>query len=202
MAITQQKSTPIGRHIKGGFILLKAELMASILSFFIYAVAFMFLKMESVWMIVYSVVSMLASFLFVYADASKIAQDDIKSHHQYEHYPLKGLVMGIVPLIVTALLILLWQMTYLPFFHSLIGKSQIASSVFMIMQTIFVGYTFPFRAFMSIVNNHVNWWAYLLIFLWPLMSGTVGYIAGIYHFSIYHKIFFPFVYKKKDDSKK
>ncbi len=191
--------TSAAAYIKGGFVLLKSQVMAAILSFFLYAVAFMFLKVNSIWMVLYSIVSTLACFLFVYADAYRLAENDLKPQSGAKIFPLKGWVFSLVPFAVTALITLLWQLIYLSPIQDNIATSSAASNIFLIMQTVFVGYTFPFRGFMNIADNHINWWAYLFIFLWPMMSAVVGYFAGLKKFSIYQKIIYPFLYKKKKD---
>jgi len=193
-----EKNSATARYIKGGFILLKSQILASITSFVIYLVAFLFLtKNNSFGLALYSICSMIATFLFIYSDAFKIAKDDLKASHNYEHYPLKGAVLEIVPALITTIIIVVWQLIYIPSFHALALQNSMANIVFLIIQTVFVGFTFPFRGFMQMNQNHISLISYFLIYLVPLLSSIGGYFAGTRDFYLYNKFIHPLIYKKK-----
>ena len=147
------------RYIKGGFILLKSQVLASITSFIIYLLAFLFLTKNAVGFAIYSTFSMIAIFLFVYSDAFKIAKDDLKPHHKYSHYPLKGAALEIVPVIITTIIIVAWQLVHTSLFRSLAYQNSIVNTILVIIQAIFVGYTFPFHGYTSFLPKQI----YLLL---------------------------------------
>lgn len=173
------------------------SVLVSHMVFVLIVSVFMFMLVASVMdkPVLYMAVSVLMSVMYffgLYAKGKEIAGRDKLSYTTTSTYLFKGSVLSLSVLVWNFVLWLLY--VYAWKFLTLNGQLFSFSGIF--YNIIYVFNTFMFSGFAEISGGKVEWYAHLLIYLVPLAAVTIGYIAGVYDFSVMEKVA-PFVYEKK-----
>ncbi len=192
----------VKRYIKDGMKLVGNYLMAVAAQIILFLIAFLSFIDNQVLMIIYCSIFIIVVFGFVYTAAARIAKRDLKPYYNVSHFPSRGFLIGLIPAALTTILIILWQLVYIPSFLDMAKYGGIPNYLYMADQFVFVIYTFPFNAFMQIDGNHITWYSYIMIYLIPYLASGLGYWAGNRNFSFYDKYIFRLIFKVKKDEKK
>lgn len=156
---------------------------------------FMFVALVMNKPVVYTAVSVLMSLIYffgLYSKGGELAHRDKLSYTTTSVYFFKGTVLSLSVLVWNFVLWLLYIFAW----NFLTIDGQLFSFTGIIYNILYVLNTFMFSGFAEISCGYVEWHAHLLIYLVPVVALTLGYIAGIYDFSIAEKLA-PFIYEKK-----
>lgn len=144
---------------------------------------------------IYAAVSVLMSLIYffgLYSKGSEFARRDKLSYTTTSVYLFKGTILSL-PIVVWNFV--LWLL-YIFAWNFLTIDGQLFSFTGIFYNILYVFNTFMFSGLAKISNGYVDWYAHLLIYLVPVVALTIGYIAGVYDFSIAEKLA-PFIYEKK-----
>lgn len=193
------------RYFLDGMKIVGNYLMAVASAVILFVVAFFSFINNQVLMTIFDSFFILVIFGFVYTAAARIARHDLKPYYSIKHFPMRGFLVGLVPVAVTSLLVLLWQLAYIPSFLELAKYGGLPNYIYLADQFLFVIYTFPFNAFMKLDGNIITWYSYAMIYLIPYLACGLGYLAGYRNFSFYNKYVYKLIFKvkpaKKDEKK-
>lgn len=123
---------------------------------------------------------------FIYRRAWKMGKEDTKSYSAHKPYPIKGLIISTLTLVVTLIIAIL---RYAGISHH--------DGYSFIMGYIFGGWNFSYINLVYIPTTEtVSALGWFLIFgICPFFS-FLGYFAGIKNFNITDRVVYPMVYKK------
>ncbi|MEE0944237.1 MAG: hypothetical protein UIM24_02130 [Clostridia bacterium] len=145
---------------------------------------------------VYAAVSVLMSLMYffgLYFKGSELARRDKLSYTTTSVYLLKGAVLSL-PVIVWNFV--LWLL-YIFAWNFLTIDGQFFSFTGIFYNILYVVNTFMFSGLATIESGYVEWYAHMLIYIVPVVAVTVGYIAGMYDFSVLDKLS-PYIYENKN----
>lgn len=162
-----------------------------LLAVFVFTFAAIALNKPTLYAIV-SVFMSLMYFFGLYSKASDIARRDKLSYTTTSVYLFKGALLS-VPILVWNFV--LWLL-YIFAWNSLTINGQLFSFSGVFYNILYVINTFMFSGLAEISGGNVEWHAHLLIYIVPVVALTLGYIAGVYDFSLAEKLA-PFMYEKK-----
>lgn len=155
--------------------------------------AFWWFITQDFWKELLSIVFTIIYFCVLYSKGSKIGKHDKRGYAQQKAYPAKGLVLSLSIVAITLLLLVLYKVSWN--FMTIGGSISTYTGVF--YNFIFIIWTFPFQGLMGISNGYIHWFGYFIIFIVPIISVSLGYLAGFHKFSIHDKVT-SIVYEKKD----
>ena len=144
---------------------------------------------------VYAAVSVLMSLMYffgLYSKGNELARRDKLSYTTTSVYLFKGAVLSL-PVIVWNFV--LWLL-YIFAWNFLTLDGQLFSFTGIFYNILYVLNTFMFSGLTTIEGGYVEWYAHLFIYIVPIAALTIGYIAGMYDFSIFEKLA-PYIYEKK-----
>ena len=144
---------------------------------------------------IYTLVSVFMSLIYffgLYSKGIELAHRDKLSYTTTSVYLFKGAVLSLSIMVWNFVLWLLYIFAW----NFLTIDGQLFSFTGIFYNILYVFNTFMFSGLAKISNGYVDWYAHLLIYLVPLVALTLGYIAGIYDFSIVEKLS-PFIYEQK-----
>ncbi len=183
--------------IKQSFDVIKAHALISLVAFLFGVLIFPAAITSPVGKIIFSVVATLMYALSIYNSAYEAYNRDSKSYTEESPYKLKGLVIAVPLSIATAIIYALYFISWR--FMSIDGIITGASG--WINNFLFLIWTFPFNGFLDLSNGAMNWYGYIIIAVVPLISSTLGYLAGFFGFDLSGKIN-KLIYEKKNQEEK
>ena len=189
------------RYFLDGMKMVGNYLMAVASAVILFLVAFFSFINNQVLMTIFCSFFILVVFGFVYTAAARVARHDVKPYYDVSHFPARGFVIGLIPAAFTTLLVILWQLAYIPSFLDLAKYGGLPNYIYLADQFVFVIYTFPFNAFMKLDGNIITWYSYVMIYLIPYLACGLGYLAGYRNFSFYDQYIYKLIYKGKPQNK-
>ena len=189
------------RYFLDGMKLVGTYLMAVASAVILFLVAFFSFINNQVLMTIFCSFFILVVFGFVYTAAARVARHDVKPYYDVSHFPARGFVIGLIPVAFTTLLVILWQLAYIPSFLDLAKYGGLPNYIYLADQFVFVIYTFPFNSFMKLDGNIITWYSYVMIYLIPYLACGLGYLAGYRNFSFYDQYIYKLIYKGKPQNK-
>ena len=165
-----------------GKILLE-EIVAAIMSLLF--VGSLQAAIEHLGLVWYSVFVCLIYLVILYDDIWKEGKKDARSYSVHKPYPLKGLVYGLISMIIPAAIL----------FSAVIFDAPVCRSIYMLIM-------FPFIGFLGTSpDNSVTWHFYLSLLYIPALS-TLAYYSGVKNKQRLNALFRFMIYKKKDQENK
>lgn len=183
--------------LKQSINVIKAHSIISLVAFLFGILIFPAAITRPVGKIIFSVVATLMYALSIYSSAYECYNRDSKSYTDESPFMLKGLVIAVPLLIVTVIIYALYFLSWR--FMSIEGVIVGASG--WINNFLFLIWTFPFNGFLDLANGVMSWYGYVIIAVIPLISSTLGYLAGFYGFDLSGKIN-QLIYEKKNQEGK
>jgi len=168
-------------YIKNGLRILYDYVIVSVF-FAVFLYPFMNLTKDSfnTWLTWYSLLFFLFLFFLVYADMKELAAKEKKPYYEYSHYPLKGLVYGLIGMI--PVLLVTGIFTFIHF------ENDIAERIKHVGINAFLG---PLYFMIRWMKEAIP--AYFAAILVVAVIAGLGYLAGHFGINITGKIF-----KKKE----
>lgn len=162
------------------------------------AFAFMFVAMIMDKPAAYTATSVVMSLIYfaaLYSKGHELAGRDKLSYTTTSTYLFKGAVLSLPVLVWNFVLWLLYIFAW----NCLTLDGMLSSATGIIYNIVYVLNTFMFSGLAEISGGKIAWHAHLYIYLIPFFAVTLGYIAGVYNFTIIEKLS-PYIYEKKKKS--
>lgn len=162
--------------IKGARILY--DYAMALLVFVIFLYPFMGITKDAVnkWLPLYSALLFLFAFFLIYTEMKELAKKEKKPQYEYTHYPLKGLVYGLISIIPITLVTAVF--TFIHFDDTAVERIK------------HVGV----NTFLGPLYFIIRWqkeavWSYFAAILTIPVISALGYLAGHYGIDITKKVF-------------
>lgn len=124
----------------------------------------------------------------MYSKAYKIGEKDTKSYSENKPYPLKGLTMCVLTILVSSIMVVIYL-----YASNIKMENGILYSV---LVNAFSLWNFNLCPMFDFVNGIGAVW-YALAFIIPIASVFLGYLAGMNRYELGYKFFTKLVYKDK-----
>ena len=131
--------------------------------------------------------------IFLYQNARKIAEYDLKSYSTTKAYPLKGFFLSLSMPVIN---FLVWAfMLFLQGFTA--PGADVPSVATIIGNILFFIWTFAYNELFSMTVTKIYWYSHLAMYLTPIFFTTLGYFAGYKKWDFSGRFDFLIYEKKK-----
>lgn len=175
-------------YLKINLKVLGAHITAQIISVVFWIFAFAFLSTLEWGKYVVSVFFSCFYFVWLYSCAYKVGERDSKSYSEHKPYPLKGVTMTV--------LVVVLGVTFALLYHVGIANQETNRLMYIVCENLLAFWNFNICAFAFYPHN-IGAWFYILSFSLVILAPSVGYAAGIKRLELGYKIMSKLVYKNK-----
>lgn len=176
------------------WITILTHIEAAGIAFVFQTVAFWYFIGKGVFKPILGIIFTLIYAGFIYHVVRKLAIRDYKSYTPLKPSVFKGVMLGVILSLITALLFVSWKLVWM--YSSTDGSLNGAFAT--IINLVFTYWTFPFFGIMGTYGDKITIVGQIVMFAVPIIASTAGYLSAKYNIDL-ADMFQRSVYEKPED---